>query len=47
VIATLIGAIIFYNFWCNYLCPVGASLDIIVKTRKWIGNKWKSLLKKK
>nr|WP_231854700.1 4Fe-4S binding protein [Dehalococcoides sp. UCH007] len=47
MIATLVGALLFYNFWCNYLCPVGASLDIIIKVRKWVGNKWKSLLKKK
>ena len=24
-----------YNFWCHYLCPVGATLDIVLKVRRW------------
>jgi len=30
----MISATLFYNFWCFYLCPVGASLELILKTRK-------------
>jgi hypothetical protein len=39
-----------YNFWCYYLCPVGATMDIILKVRRegshlW-GNRIKSRLKR-
>jgi len=45
-----LGAAVFiYNFWCHYLCPVGATMEIILKVRKGVlglwpkGNKAKSL----
>ena len=27
-----------YNFWCHYLCPVGATMDIVIKIRTWAVN---------
>ena len=35
VAATIGTAIFIYNFWCHYLCPVGAVMDIILNIRKW------------
>ena len=35
VVATLVVAIFIYDFWCHYLCPVGAILDIVLKIRMW------------
>jgi Na+-translocating ferredoxin:NAD+ oxidoreductase RnfG subunit len=39
----LLGAILgiglfIYNFWCHYLCPVGATMDIVLKIRSWAVN---------
>ena len=34
VILTLAVALAVYNFWCYYLCPVGATMDIILKVRR-------------
>lgn len=39
----LLGAILgiglfIYNFWCHYLCPVGATMDIVLKIRTWAVN---------
>ena len=38
------ASVLVYNFWCHYLCPVGATMEIILKVRKgvmglWPGNK--------
>lgn len=33
VAVTLVGAMVVRNFWCAYLCPVGALLEIVVKAR--------------
>jgi polyferredoxin len=33
--ATLVVAIFIYDFWCHYLCPVGATMDIVLKIRLW------------
>jgi len=33
--ATLGIGLFIYNFWCHYLCPVGATLDIVIKIRTW------------
>jgi len=35
VVATLVVAIFIYDFWCHYLCPVGATMDIVLKIRMW------------
>lgn len=35
VVATLAVAIFVYDFWCHYLCPVGAMMDIVLKIRMW------------
>ncbi|AII61581.1 4Fe-4S binding protein [Dehalococcoides mccartyi] len=34
VIATLGVSLFIHDFWCHYLCPVGATMDIILKIRK-------------
>lgn len=36
----LAGAAFVYNFWCHYLCPVGAVMDIILKVRRGFIDLW-------
>lgn len=36
----LAGAVFIYDFWCHYLCPVGAVMDIILKVRRGIIDIW-------
>jgi NosR/NirI family transcriptional regulator, nitrous oxide reductase regulator len=36
----LTAAVFIYNFWCHYLCPVGAFLEIILKVRKGTIGLW-------
>jgi len=33
VAVTLVGAMLVHNFWCTYLCPVGALLEMVLKAR--------------
>ncbi|MES0329229.1 MAG: 4Fe-4S binding protein, partial [Dehalococcoidales bacterium] len=40
VVLTLVVATFVYNFWCYYLCPVGATMDIILKTRREVTHLW-------
>jgi hypothetical protein len=40
VILTLAVAFFNYNFWCYYLCPVGATMDIILKVRREVTHSW-------
>jgi hypothetical protein len=40
VVLTLVVATAVYNFWCYYLCPVGATMDIILKTRREVTHLW-------
>lgn len=39
--AVLITAILIHNIWCRYLCPVGATLEIILKIRKAVVSPWR------
>jgi Na+-translocating ferredoxin:NAD+ oxidoreductase RnfG subunit len=34
----IIGAILIYDLWCHYLCPVGATMDIVLGVRNWISD---------
>ncbi|MGI2336036.1 MAG: 4Fe-4S binding protein [Dehalogenimonas sp.] len=36
----LAGSMFVYDFWCHYLCPIGAVMDIILKIRRGIIEKW-------
>ncbi|TFG46539.1 MAG: 4Fe-4S binding protein [Dehalococcoidia bacterium] len=36
----LAGAMFIYDFWCHYLCPVGAVMDIILKVRRGVIELW-------
>ncbi len=36
VISLIITAIFIYDFWCHYLCPVGAIMDIVLRIRMWL-----------
>ncbi len=36
----LLAAMLVYNFWCHFLCPVGAVMDIVLKARKGIIGLW-------
>jgi Na+-translocating ferredoxin:NAD+ oxidoreductase RnfG subunit len=36
----LVSAIFVYNFWCHYLCPVKATLDVVIKIRKGVFSIW-------
>jgi polyferredoxin len=38
VAATLGIGLFIYDFWCHYLCPVGATMDIVLKLRTWAIN---------
>ena len=40
VAVTLIAALFVYDFFCHYLCPVGAVLDIILKVRRRFKTEW-------
>lgn len=33
VAVTLLGAMLIHNFWCTYLCPVGALLEVVLNVR--------------
>ncbi|AKG54386.1 transcriptional regulator putative [Dehalogenimonas sp. WBC-2] len=33
-------AIFIYDFWCHYLCPVGAVMDVILKGRRGVIGLW-------
>ncbi|XUX00357.1 MAG: 4Fe-4S binding protein [Dehalogenimonas sp.] len=35
VVSVLGVGLFIYNFWCHYLCPVGAIMDIVLKIRTW------------
>ncbi|QNT75806.1 4Fe-4S binding protein [Dehalogenimonas etheniformans] len=36
----LLAAVFVYNFWCHYLCPVGAVMEIVLKVRKGVIGLW-------
>ena len=38
VAATLGIGLFIYDFWCHFLCPVGATMDIVLKIRAWVVN---------
>ena len=40
VVVTLGVAMFIYDFWCHYLCPVGATMDIILKVRREVSLLW-------
>jgi len=46
VAGTLGTAVFIYNFWCHYLCPVGAVMDIVIKVRMLAVNGAKRLFGK-
>lgn len=35
VVVTIGIAMFVYDFWCHFLCPVGAMMDIVLKIRRW------------
>lgn len=36
LVAFMLGIAMFvHDFWCHYLCPVGATMDIVLKIRAW------------
>ncbi|AKG52960.1 transcriptional regulator-like protein [Dehalogenimonas sp. WBC-2] len=35
----LLAALVIKNVWCYYLCPIGAVMDIILETRRWLTRK--------
>jgi len=45
VAITILAAMFIYNFWCHYLCPVGAMMDLVLKVRKEVVNLWGSLVR--
>jgi NosR/NirI family nitrous oxide reductase transcriptional regulator len=30
-----------HNFWCTYLCPVGALMEIVLKVRNKVRTVWR------
>lgn len=43
VIATVGIAVFIYDFWCHYLCPVGAVMDVVLKIRLAITDAFKRM----
>ena len=43
VVVVLGVAMFIYDFWCHFLCPVGATMDIILKVRIWITDGFRRL----
>jgi polyferredoxin len=41
VAVTLVGAMLVHNFWCTYLCPVGALVEIVLKVRHRVAALWR------
>ncbi len=36
LVVVMLGIAIFiHDFWCHYLCPVGATMDVVLKIRAW------------
>lgn len=36
LVVVVVGVAMFiYDFWCHYLCPVGATMDIVLRVRMW------------
>ncbi|MGI2336471.1 MAG: 4Fe-4S binding protein [Dehalogenimonas sp.] len=44
VLAVLGVGMFIYDFWCHYICPVGATMDIVLKIRMWTVNTFGRLL---
>jgi len=44
LLSTIFLAMVIHDFWCYYLCPVGAVMDIILKVRKGAVSLWKRLV---
>ena len=42
VAVTLVGAMLVHNFWCTYLCPVGALLEIVLKARSKVSSTFRT-----
>ncbi|MEN8614885.1 4Fe-4S binding protein [Dehalogenimonas sp. THU2] len=40
MIFALGAAIFIYDFWCHYLCPIGAVMDIILRVRRGVIELW-------
>lgn len=40
VAVTLVTAMIVKDFWCHYLCPIRAVMDIILKVRRRLKTEW-------
>ena len=40
MVFALVSATFVYNFWCHFLCPVGAVLEIVLKLRKGVLGLW-------
>jgi len=38
VTAVVLGAVFVYDLWCHYLCPVGATMDIVLRVRTWLND---------
>jgi len=36
VVTVILIAVFIYDFWCHYLCPVGATMDIVLRLRMWL-----------
>lgn len=47
VIVAVGASFLIYNFWCIYLCPVGAFMDVILKLHKGTLGLWRRLVKVK
>ena len=43
LVISLTAAIFIRNFWCQYLCPVKAVLDIVIKVNRGFRRKWKKI----
>lgn len=44
LVATLIFSALIHNFWCHYICPVGAVMDIMLKMRRKMRDSWRTMI---
>lgn len=35
----LLASMFIFRFWCNYFCPVGVVMELLVRIRRWLGRK--------
>lgn len=40
MVFALVSAVFIYDFWCHFLCPVGAVFELVIKVRRGVVGLW-------